>query len=70
MKPSASLYDKLCRQHPGREIRLVLDKYKETYEEFGYQPLVHCVEKSECDEKYDYGYWFMLGPEETTHEIV
>lgn len=63
MESPASLYDQLCVQYPGREIRLVLDQYKETYESFGYQPLVHCVEESECESRFDYGYWFMLGAE-------
>lgn len=67
MNESDFTYQELCEQYPGREVRLVLDEHKNTYEHFGYQTLVHCVQKSECDSRFDYGYWFMLGPEGSSY---
>ena len=63
-------YQELCEQYPGREVRLVLDNYVDTYESLGYQTIQHGIQKSECDSRFDVGYWFMVSPERKAYESV
>ena len=57
-----SLYEKLCEQYPNREVRLVMDKFVQTYLQFGYKIVHTDVEKSEVSTAYDIKYCFMLAP--------
>lgn len=58
-----TLFETLQEQYPGREIRLILDKFVQTYLLLGFKIIHTDTQKSEVSTAYDVKYCFMLAPE-------
>ena len=57
-----TLFEMLQEKYPGREIRLILDEYVQTYLLLGFTIIHTDTQKSEVSPAYDIKYCFMLAP--------
>ncbi len=53
-------FEKLQRQYPDKEIKLITEKFIPTYINFGFKVIYEGTQKSEVSSDYDVEYAFMV----------